>query len=174
MRADKLSFTVAGRYTDDLKAFTFNRLGLDFNPYPPLASLVDVTGTYKGNRFDYRGTVDYQWTPDFMTYAQISTGYKGGGINPRPYFVSQVVKFNPETLRTYEVGFKSEFFGRRVRVNMAAYDSTYSDIQLQLLRCDNFSPFAGAPCAMTANVGDAKGKGVEFEAQLRPTEHSNT
>ena len=167
---DQLSVTVAGRYTDDLKAFTFNRLGLDFNPYPPLASLVDVTGTYKGSRFDYRGAIDYQWTDEFMTYAQISTGYKGGGINPRPYFVSQVVKFNPETLRTYEVGFKSEFFGRRVRVNVAAYDSTYSDIQLQLLRCDSYSPFAGAPCAMTSNVGDAKVKGVELEAQLRPTE----
>ena len=167
---DKLSFTVAGRYTDDLKAFTFNRLGLDFNPYPPLASLVNVTGTYKGTRFDYRGAADYQWTDDFMTYAQISTGYKGGGINPRPYFVSQVRQFNPETLRTYEVGFKSEFFGRRMRVNFAAYDSTYSDIQLMLLRCDSVSPFAGAPCAMTANVGDAKVKGVELEAQVRATE----
>jgi iron complex outermembrane receptor protein len=167
---DKLNVTVAGRYTDDLKAFTFNRLGLDFNPYPPLASLVDVTGTYKGNRFDYRGALDFQWTDTFMTYAQVSTGYKGGGINPRPYFVSQVLQFNPETLRTFEVGMKTEFFDRHARVNLAAYDSSYSDIQLMLFRCDFASPFPGAPCAMSANVGDAKVKGLEFEAQLRPTE----
>jgi iron complex outermembrane receptor protein len=131
---------------------------------------VNVTGTYEGHRFDYRGVLDYQWTEGFMTYAQISTGYKGGGINPRPYFVSQVQKFNPETLRTFEIGLKSEFLDHHARINVSAYYSNYDDIQLQLLRCDQFSPFVGAPCAMSANVGDAHVKGVEFEAQLRATQ----
>jgi iron complex outermembrane recepter protein len=170
---DKLNVTVAARYTNDLKAFTFNRLGLDLLPYPPLASLVNVTDSFKGTRWDYRAAVDYRWTDALMTYAQVSTGYKGGGINPRPYFVSQVQQFNPETLLTYEIGFKSEFFEHRARLNLSAYDSKYKDIQLQLLSCDKFSPFAGAPCAMTANVGDATVKGLEFEAQLRPTEQLN-
>ncbi|HEY4212507.1 MAG TPA: TonB-dependent receptor [Steroidobacteraceae bacterium] len=167
---EKLNVTLAGRYTSDLKAFTFNRLGLDFKPYPPLASLVGVTGTYKGTRWDYRAAVDYQWTDSFMTYADVATGYKGGGINPRPYFVSQVQRFNPETLLTYEVGMKSEFLDHRARVNLSAYFSKYGDIQLMLLQCDQFSPFPGAPCAMTANVGDAHVKGVELEAQVRATQ----
>lgn len=166
---DRLDVTLAGRYTQDTKDFTFNRLGLDGLPYPILSSLENVTGKYKGNRFDYRAAIDYRWTDDLMTYAQVSTGFKGGGVNPRPYFASQVVNFNPETLLSYEVGLKSEFFDRRARVNLAAYSSKYKDIQLQVLKCDNISPFPGAPCAATENVGNADVKGLEFETELRPT-----
>lgn len=39
-----------------------------------------------------------------------------------------------------------------------------------LNRCDQFSPFPGAPCAMSANVGDAHVKGAELELQLLPTD----
>jgi iron complex outermembrane receptor protein len=161
--------TLAGRYTKDTKDFTFNRLGLDGQPYPLLSSLEDVTGKYSGNRFDYRAAVDYRWTDDLMTYAQVATGFKGGGVNPRPYFASQVVNFNPETLQSYEVGLKSEFFDHRARINLAAYSSKYKDIQLQVLKCDNISPFPDAPCAATENVGNANVKGLELEADLRPT-----
>lgn len=166
---DRLDVTLAGRFTHDIKNFTFNRLGLDGQPYPLLSSLEDVTGRFSGNRFDYRAAIDYRWTDNLLTYAQVSTGFKGGGVNPRPYFASQVVNFNPETLLTYEVGLKSEFLDHRARVNLAAYSSKYKDIQLQLLRCDNISPFPGAPCAATENVGDANVKGVELETELRPT-----
>lgn len=166
---DRLDVTLAGRYTSDKKDFTFNRLSLDGTPFPPLSSLENVTGNFKGNRFDYRAAIDYRWTDNLMTYAEVSTGYKGGGVNPRPYFASQVVNFNPETLLTYEVGLKSEFFDHRARVNLAAYDSKYKDIQLQLLQCDNISPFPGAPCSATENVGDADVKGLEFETEVRAT-----
>ncbi len=50
-----------------------------------------------------------------MTYGQVSTGYKGGGVNPRPFFLNQIQPFNPETLTTYEVGFKSDLFDRTMR-----------------------------------------------------------
>jgi iron complex outermembrane recepter protein len=167
--SDRLDVTLAGRYTNDTKDFTFNRLGLDGKPFPPLSSLENVTGNFAGNRFDYRAAIDYRWTDDLLTYADIATGFKGGGVNPRPYFASQVVNFNPETLTTYEVGLKSEFLDHRARVNLAAYYSKYKDIQLQVLKCDNISPFPDAPCAATENVGDADVKGFEFETQFRAT-----
>jgi iron complex outermembrane receptor protein len=165
---DRLNLTAAVRYTDDLKEFTFNRR--DSNLNPPLLGLLDFTGTYEGNRLDYRAAVDYRWTDNFMTFAQVSTGYKGGGVNPRPFFVTQVRNYDPETLRTYEAGFKSDLFERRARLNTSVYYSNYKDIQLMLNRCDQFSPFPGAPCAMSANVGDAHVKGAELELQLLPTD----
>lgn len=168
---DKLDVTVAGRYTKDTKDFTFNRLGLDSLPYPPLDTLENVTGNFSGSRFDYRAAIDYRWTDDLLTYAEVSTGFKGGGVNPRPYYASQVINFNPETLQTYEVGFKGEFFDHHARLNLAAYSSKYKDIQLQVLKCDNISPFPDAPCAATENVGDANVKGFEVETELRPTKH---
>ena len=57
-----------------------------------------MTGLYSGGHTDYRAAVQYQWTPDVMTYAQFSTGFKGGGISPRPYVPEQVTPFGPETL----------------------------------------------------------------------------
>jgi iron complex outermembrane receptor protein len=53
-------------------------------------------------------------------------------------------------------------------LNVAAFTNDYTDLQLTLTRCDNFSPFPGAPCAMSANVGDAEITGVEIEAEFRP------
>jgi iron complex outermembrane receptor protein len=97
-----------------------------------------------------------------MTYAQISTGYKGGGINPRPFTANQVVPFGPETLTAYEVGMKSDLFGRTVRVNASAFYNDYKDIQLTLSACP------GTPCAQPANAGDADVTGVELETEIHP------
>ncbi len=39
-----------------------------------------------------------------MTYLRPATGFKGGGISPRPYFPEQILGFGPEELDAYEVG----------------------------------------------------------------------
>jgi iron complex outermembrane recepter protein len=168
---DKLTITTGLRYTEDSKAFTFNRLSLDGTPHPVLGALVNVTREYSGDHTDYRVAVDYQQSDTLMYYAQYSTGYKGGGVNPRPFFTSQAIPFQPEELEALEVGFKSVLADNRIRLNVAAFTNDYTDLQLTLTRCDNFSPFPGAPCAMSANVGDATIKGLEVEAEFRPTEN---
>jgi iron complex outermembrane recepter protein len=167
---DKLTITTGLRYTEDSKAFTFNRLSLDGTPHPLLGALTNVTRTFEGNHTDYRVAVDYQQSSKIMYYAQYSTGYKGGGVNPRPFFVSQAILFNPEELKAFEVGFKSILADNHVRLNAALFSNNYSDLQLTLTRCDLYSPFPGAPCAMTANVGDARIKGLEVEVEFRPTD----
>jgi iron complex outermembrane receptor protein len=164
---EKLSLTTAVRYTDDLKEFTFNRFDSQGNPHPTLGALLNLTRKFSGSRVDYRVAVDYKWTDSFLTYAQWATGYKGGGINPRPFFASQVVPYEPETLKGTEVGMKGDFLSSRLRVNLAAFQNEYDDFQATLLRCDAFSPFPGAPCTMSTNAGDAEIRGAELETQLR-------
>ena len=168
---DRLTVTTGVRYTDDKKAFTFNRLAVTGGPHPLLGALVDVTSEYTGNRTDYRVAVDYQQSDNLMYYAQISTGYKGGGVNPRPFFVSQAIPYDPEELEAFEIGFKSILADGRVRLNVSAFSNDYQDLQLTLTRCDEFSPFPGAPCAMSANVGDAEIDGFEVEVEIRPTDN---
>ncbi len=65
-----------------------------------------------------------------MTYAEVSTGFKGGGVNPRPFYAFQVQPFQPETVTTYEVGIKSQWFNNTLRANLDGYYSHYKDIQL--------------------------------------------
>ena len=165
---DKLSVTGGARYTRDDKDYTFVRLNRDGTPNLVLGALNGDTGHYAGHRWDYRANVAYQWTPDFMTYAQVSTGFKGGGINPRPFNVAQVQPFGPETVTAYEAGFKSQFLDNRVRFNAAAFYNDYKDIQIALLSCPQFG--GPGPCALPANAGNAHVKGLEGELEFHPVD----
>ncbi|OJY71100.1 MAG: hypothetical protein BGP16_10885 [Sphingobium sp. 66-54] len=169
---EALSINGGIRYTDEKKVYTYVRRGPDGGPAPLLlAPLNGKTGTAAGDRVDWRIALQYRWNDAFMTYAQVSTGYKGGGLNPRPYYPQQVLPFGPETLNSYEVGFKSDFVDRRVRLNVAAFLSDYSGIQLTLTNCTvQAGTGFGAPCALPVNAGDARMKGIEVETTLRPVD----
>jgi iron complex outermembrane receptor protein len=119
---------------------------------------------YSGSRTDYRAALDYRFTPELMGYASVSTGFKGGGVNPRPFNAGQVISFNPETLTNYEAGIKSDFLDRRMRLNLTAFYSKIKDVQIPVLACPD------SPCAARLNAGDADSKGVEVELLARPVD----
>ena len=170
---ERLTATGGIRYTKESKVYQYVRqrpyndpTSITANGVLPLNGLI---GAYSGNRVDYRANLQYAWTDDLMTYAQFSTGFKGGGVNPRPFFVQQAISFNPETLDSYELGLKSDFFDRRVRLNIAAFYSKYKGIQLRLNDCTALTgPGAGIPCQLPINSGDAVIKGIEVETTIRP------
>ena len=174
---DKLNFIAGVRYTSQSKDYTYVRVnpeGGTGGSASLVGSLTGVTGHYSANKTDYRAGLDYQWTDNLMTYAQVSTGFKGGGVNPRPFFAFQAVPFQPETVTTYEVGTKSQWFNNTLRVNLDGYYSKYKDIQLTLLNCGFLNPPgfdippAATPCALPYNTGNADIKGVELEVQAHP------
>ncbi|MBL8552492.1 MAG: TonB-dependent receptor [Hyphomonadaceae bacterium] len=156
-----LNVTGGVRYTEENKDYTFYRRNRDGSPNPFLAAIDGFTGYYSGNQTDYRLSADYRWTPSFLTYATIATGFKGGGIGPRPFAPAQVQPFSPETVTAYEVGFKSSVLEDRATFNMAAFFNDYTDIQLLLLSCPQFG--GPGPCALPQNAGDAEVWGVEAE-----------
>ncbi|MCW3837637.1 TonB-dependent receptor [Sphingomonas canadensis] len=160
------------RYTDQKKQFIYGRLGIPGSSTggavpASLAPLNGLVGEYSGDRFDYRVAAQYRFTDGLMAYAQFSTGFKGGGINPRPFFPAQALPHGPETLDAYEAGFKSDFFDRKVRLNASAFINKYNDILVSVSSC----PLTGAPatpCALPLNAGKATVKGFETELSLRP------
>lgn len=170
-----LNLTGGLRYTHDHKSYQFVRF-LAPGLTPTLISagvlpLNGLVGEYSGGRWDWRMALDYQIAQRVNVYAQVSTGFKGGGVNPRPYFPQQIRSFAPETVTAYEVGLKSDLFDRAMRLNVSAYINKYRDIQLSLASCPQYVP-AGAPqnCALPANVGNATIKGVEIETEIHPVE----
>jgi iron complex outermembrane receptor protein len=169
---EPLTINAGIRYTEEDKTYTYSRRGPEGQPAPPaLAPLDGLVGEAAAERFDYRIAAQYRWTDEFMTYAQFATGFKGGGVNPRPFFPQQVLPFGPETLQSWEAGFKSDLLDRRVRLNVAAFFSKYKDIQLTLTNCTvQAGAGFGAPCALPVNAGDAEMKGIEAEATLRPVD----
>jgi iron complex outermembrane recepter protein len=184
---EAMSFTGGLRYTKDKKDYTYYRSNPDStvpnpalcfaNPpggsvvaYPNciLAGIFGVTGTFKGDRTDWRIVGDYRFSPGFLAYASASTGFKGGGVNPRPFVADQRLPFEPETLTTYEVGFKSDLFDRRMRLNGAAFLNKYEDIILGKTVCPESS--LPTPCLRPSNIGAADVKGLELEATIYPAD----
>ena len=172
---DRLTITGGVRYTEDFKSYGFSRT---FAPgYTPsfidqsIAVTNGAIGVFSGSRWDWRATAAYQLTSDVNAYAQFSTGFKGGGVDPRPYYLLQVQPFKPESVDSYELGLKSELLDHHVRLNLAAFYNKYRDMQLILFACPQFVP-AGQPpnCALPANVGDSTIKGLEGEAEIHATD----
>jgi iron complex outermembrane recepter protein len=177
---DKLNVALGVRRTKQDKEYEFMRLNVDgVNPFQPLSNpanpLNGRVGTFEGSHTDYRVNLDYQWTDDVMTYIQYATGFKGGGISPRPYFPEQVLGFGPEELEAYEFGFKTRWFGNRIQANGAIFYNDYLGYQATPNQCVDESgeilppPFGNAGlCGQYLNVADAEVKGAELELEFYP------
>jgi iron complex outermembrane recepter protein len=128
------------------------------------------------NHFDWRAGLDWQIDPDVLLYTSASTGYRPPAFNPRPFQPSQFVPVAGESMTAYELGMKSDWWDRKLRINLAAF---YSDYKQRII------PAAGIECVrsstppypctgpvvvpLTAYVNaPAKIKGGELELEFRP------
>ena len=159
--ASRLGLTLGARYTHEYKDYIFRHTSFD----PTVPSLVPYTPTQvRYGKTNGKATLDYQWTQHLMSYLSVSDAFRAGGFNGRPFDASQVVSFGPETLTAYEVGIKSESFEQRLRANVAAFVSRYTDLQLQVLELDA----TGNPFSATVNQGRAQITGIEIEIEASP------
>lgn len=162
-----LNVTGGIRYTDDSKSYQFARRNPYYPDLPANASSRNIDGligTFADDRFDYRINVDYRWSEGLMTYAQVSTGYRGGGVNPRPYVPEQAVGFGPESVTSYEIGFKSDLIDRTLRVNGDVFMNKYKDIIFFNRAATPNSNLNATP----VNAGDGTYKGAELEIDFHP------
>lgn len=169
---DRFNITAGVRYTKEDKTYTFSRTspipGVPTDPR--VASLDGLSRSFEGDRIDWRVAADYEVVDDVRLYAQVSTGFKGGGVNPRPYLEQQLVPYDQETATSYEVGFKSMLFDRRARINAAYYHTDYKGYQGLVSSCPDISPVGFPFCSATRNIGDAKIDGFEVEVEVNPVE----
>lgn len=150
---DRLALVLGARYTWDDKDFELN--GALQNGTP-----VRLTSSGDWGEFTWKVGVNYFLADDVMTYASVSTGYKGGGFNSRATIAANIGPYDPEDVISYEVGVKSDLWNKRVRLNAAAFYAEYTDVQGGVRRP------GGNPTgteAVTQNLGDSDISGVELE-----------
>lgn len=162
---DALDLTAGIRYTEDERSTL--RLGM-INPgsctnnQAGLGSDTSIQFCSGLNKIDYDNldwvvVANYQVTENVSTYFRAATGFRGGGSAERAINYDQT--FEPETALSYEIGVKSELFDRRVRANLAVYQTQLDDFQLTI----------NGPTAQTAafvevfNVGEATFTGFELD-----------
>jgi iron complex outermembrane recepter protein len=111
--------------------------------------------------------LQYQVTDDVLAYATYANGYKAGGLNVDLVPSIDTLTFEEETVDSYEVGVKSEFWGGRLRLNLAAFYAKYDDYQVFQFR---FDPFSGTTSLLVSNAAAVTTKGLEAEGIARLTD----
>jgi iron complex outermembrane recepter protein len=158
---DQLSLTAGVRYTHETKDFHYDEIEMGM---PPFIATAPSTTT---SRADPRVALQYQFTPAILGYVSYSTGFTGGGYNPRPFAPQDIkIPLLTETVSAYEVGLKSELFDHHLRMNLAGYYTNYKNIQLTLAGCTSGCP-TDSPFYY-GNGGNARIYGAEAEIELQP------
>lgn len=165
--SDKLSLTGGLRFSHNVFNLRFDAQSVFAGEEQPI-DREEVT-----DRFIPKFALRYEWSEDVQTYAQVSVGYRAGGINintPLEAFLAAIedaeefapalaTDFQSDTLINYELGLKSYWFDRRLSLNLTAFYVDWSNIQSDQLDSIGF-PF-------TTNVGSAHNLGVEAEFSAR-------
>lgn len=101
-----------------------------------------------------------QINPNLMTYATYSKGYKAGIYLPFPGNAdAAVTALPPEGVDAFEVGVKGDWFGGKLRTNLALFHNKYTDLQIGVLTS------GGATGAVSA---DERAQGIELEVTAKP------
>ncbi|MES2158121.1 MAG: TonB-dependent receptor [Pseudomonadota bacterium] len=188
--SQQLSISAGGRYTWDKRRADIlrqNYLGGGSPLFGGAGVAFGAPGTnFNGQReyrkFTPRVSVSYKPTPDHNLYASYAQGFKGGGFDPRGVGVNApdlnsdgirqdseiaaFLSFRPESVDSYEVGYKGNFMDGALYVAVAGFYADYKDVQIPgSVACS----VGGIPsfCGVVSNAGKARFKGLEFESNAR-------
>jgi iron complex outermembrane recepter protein len=191
--SEQFSVSAGGRYTWDKREAEilrqnylgggspeFGGAGIPFG-----APSTNFNGSRKFKKFTPRVSVSFKPTGDHHLYASYSKGFKGGGFDPRGVGanapdldgdgirsdeeVSAFLSFLPETVDSYELGYKGSLLDNRLNFAIAAFRANYKDVQIPgSAACT----VGGLPtfCGVVTNAGKARFQGVEFEGNARVAE----
>jgi iron complex outermembrane recepter protein len=112
------------------------------------------------NSFTYLVTPRFKFSPDFMVYARLASGYRPGGPNDTQD-ASIPRSFAPDKTQNYELGSKADFLDRRLSLDASLYYIRWQNIQLSLS-----DPATGI--GYTGNGSRAKSDGIELSVTAKP------
>ncbi len=145
------------RYTNDKRT-----LG---GGYAPLVSnvvgtLIPTDDELSYGKFTWRAAIRQEITHDVSVYASYNRGFKAGTYslqNP------QLPPVKPQYINAYEVGVKSELFGRALRLNAAAFHYDISDYQVRSAAVGTLGT------AVLLNAASVKVNGIDVDFEAAPT-----
>jgi len=138
------------------------------------ADPIDSTGSVSADGFAPRVIASFQWNPTTRFNAQVSKGFRLGGINDPlnlPLCQPQDLAiygghptWEDETLWNYEVGAKTAVMGGKGTFNASAYYMSIENLQATV---------TAGTCSsrIILNVPKARTTGLEAEFEVAPSEH---
>jgi len=145
---------------------------------PSCSGLISLSSTSFNPKFN----LAYTFSPDLMTYATVSTGFRpgggdavypttgaawGGAFQQQNYTSGKWPStYEPDRVLSYELGEKARLFDRRLTLNASVYYEDWRHIQLEAYPNDwalningNYAHIYGADVDALANLG----AGFQFE-----------
>ncbi len=160
---DRFNVSVGGRYTKEtISADIAGFSGGFVQVVNSKDTFTDFSPRFTGN-FDYNDKVTF--------YLTVSKGFKSGGTQISPLADVDASSYEPEEMWNYELGMKGDFWGDRLRLNMAVFYMDWSDMQTNFQQAGvnadgDFILFSG-----TDNAESATSKGAELSLTALVTEN---
>jgi len=194
--SDTVSLSLGGRFTSDERSSRVLRRSFTGGFSPTFggsavvfATTSDFSGSAEDTEFSPRVSISWQPSDEQHLYFSYSEGFKGGSFDPRAQStlapdldgdgtvsaqdIFEFMRFEPETVKSYEIGLKSFLLDNRLTTSLAVFFADYEDVQIP--GSEGFDTdgdgindtFAG----VTTNAGKAELPGVEFEGLFRATDN---
>lgn len=188
--SDTFRITAGLRYSEDDKEMSKSAKVAYIDPTAPTATLApaQLSAVYsqalklaKDHAYDRErsedhvtGHVNLQWdmSDATMVYLEVGNGYKAGGFDEDNGMgreletvngvTDDLADFEDETVETIEIGAKINLADGRGRLNIAAFSSTYEDVQV--------STFDGTAGFVVGNAAESEVQGIEADVLYRATE----
>ncbi len=120
----------------------------------------------------YDLTLSYELAPDVLAYGTYARSFKTIGINQNGLPtdangvpIDEAGTIRPETVDHFELGLKTQFWDRRVTLNLAAYRTDIRDYQATVTN-GQFGVLRG----FLANADKVRSQGIEADFAIRPSQ----
>lgn len=164
MLAEGLQFTGGVRATREEKDLTFSQ-----TPIPGLAANIpQFGGSLSDNDLSPKAGLNWFVQPGVMLYGFYAQGFKSGGYNMDVIGAvvadpAQDLRFNKQKVQSVELGWKTEWLGRRLRLNGSLYRMDGDDWQVQQFVAQS----NGTTVSTITNAGKVRIDGAEVDLQAR-------
>ncbi|MDZ4274395.1 MAG: TonB-dependent receptor [Erythrobacter sp.] len=184
---DTISVSLGGRYTNDKRSSQVLRttfLGGFSDLFGGAGFPIAVTSDFEGSRtfkdFNPRASISWQPNADHNLYFTYSQGFKGGGFDPRGQTtacrnsaggacteqeVFDFMGFEPETVDSFELGWKASLLDNRLNISVAGFLGQYDNVQIpgSVGFDSNGDGTNDSFIGITSNAASADVNGIEFE-----------
>lgn len=184
---DTISVSLGGRYTNDKRTsrvlrttFVGGFSDLFDGAGVPIAVTSDFNGSATFKDFNPRASISWQPDANNNLYFSYSQGFKGGGFDPRGQTtacrnatggtctadeVFDFMSFEPETVDSFELGWKASLLDNRLNISIAGFLGQYDNVQIpgSVGFDSNGDGTNDSFIGITSNAASADVNGIEFE-----------
>lgn len=125
------------------------------------------TGSTTNGNLSGKAVLQYEPDDDILLYGSYTRGYKGPAFNV--FFnhtaPTNAIPIDEELSDAFEIGLKSQFWDRRIQLNLAAFTVEYDGFQ-----ANNFVLLNGAVVSNLTNAGTVKSEGFEADLVVAPVD----